>query len=230
MMGNDARSQRLFFDEHEWETIAAAVARIIPADHEPGAREAGVMEFIDRLLSGIDFVYAKADGSGFRPLHGKAAEAWQERIREARLLYRDGIRTLDDLSREAYGTEFATLAPDQQDSVLSRLERAGASRDGRSPAEADEQVDEKESLGGAPPSNQPVTTDGLGFFHTLVLHVRQGFYADPVYGGNRAGVGWKVIGYPGPPSMGEVLQRTYTTIAYLAEDETWDGSERCKRA
>ncbi len=220
MMGNDARSQRLFFDEHEWETIDAAVARIIPADHEPGAQEAGVTGFIDRLLSGFAFVYAKADGSGFRPLHGKAAEAWQERIREARLLYRDGVRTLDDLSRQTYGTGFAALSPDQQDSVLSRLARTTARRDGGSPAEADEQLDEKGSLGGAPPSNQPVTTDGLGFFHTLVLHVRQGFYADPVYGGNRDGVGWKVIGYPGPSSMGEVLQRTYTTIAYLAEDET----------
>jgi len=225
MRGNDAQSQRSFFDEHQRETIDAAVARIMPADHEPGAREAGVTDFIDGFLSGIGFVYAKSDGSGFRSLRGKAAEAWRERIQEARLLYRDGIRTLDDLSREAYGTGFAALSPDQQDSVLSRLARAEASREGGAPAEADEQVDEKGSLGGAPPSNQPVTTDGLGFFHTLVLHVRQGFYADPVYGGNREGVGWRVIGYPGPPSMGEVLQRTYTTIAYLAEDQTWDGSE-----
>lgn len=224
MTGNDAQGQRAFFDQHERMTIDAAVARIIPADHEPGAREAGVTDFIDRFLSGIDFAYAKADGSGFRPLRGKAAEAWQERIRETRLLYRDGIRALDDLGREAYGAQFAALSPDQQDSVLNRLARADANREAGSLAEADEQVDEKESLGGAPPSNQPVTTDGLGFFHTLVMHVRQGFYADPVYGGNRDGVGWKVIGYPGPPSMGEVLQRTYTTIAYLAEDDTWDGS------
>ena len=213
MTENDSRSQHLFFDEHEWRTIDAAVARIIPADHEPGAREAGVTDFIDRFLSGVDFVHARADGSGFKPLHGKAVEAWQERVREARVLYRDGVRTLDDLSREAYGASFAALSTDQQDSVLGRLE-------GGTLADADEQVDEKSSLGGAPPSNQPVTTDGLGFFDSLVLHVRQGFYADPVYGGNRDRIGWKVIGYPGPASMGEVLQRTYTTLAYLAEDET----------
>jgi gluconate 2-dehydrogenase gamma chain len=213
MTENDSRSQHLFFDEHEWRTIDAAVARIIPADHEPGAREAKVTDFIDRFLSGVDFVHARADGSGFKPLHGKAVEAWQERVREARVLYRDGVRTLDDLSREAYGASFAALSTDQQDSVLGRLE-------GGSLADADEQVDEKSSLGGAPPSNQPVTTDGLGFFDTLVLHVRQGFYADPVYGGNRDRIGWKVIGYPGPASMGEVLQRTYTTLAYMAEEET----------
>jgi gluconate 2-dehydrogenase gamma chain len=220
MTENDSQSRHLFFDEHEWRTIDAAVARIIPADHEPGAREAGVTDFIDRFLSGVDFVHARADGSGFKPLHGKAVEAWQERVREARVLYRDGVRTLDDLSREAYGAAFAVLSPDQQDSVLGRLEKVAARRERGTPAEADEQVDEKASLGGAPPSNQPVTTDGLGFFDTLVLHVRQGFYADPVYGGNRDRIGWKVIGYPGPASMGEVLQRTYTTVAYLAEDET----------
>ena len=206
MTKNDSRSQHLFFDEHEWRTIDAAVARIIPADHEPGAREAGVTDFIERFLSGIDFVHAKADGSGFKPLHGKAVEAWQERIREARVLYRDGVRTLDDLSREAYGVAFVALSTDQQDSVLRRLERGTL-------AEADEQVDEKANLGGAPPSNQPVTTDGLGFFDTLVLHVRQGFYADPVYGGNRDRIGWKVIGYPGAASMGEVLERTYNRVA-----------------
>jgi gluconate 2-dehydrogenase gamma chain len=220
MSENDSRSQRLFFDEHEWRTIDAAVARIIPADHEPGAREARVTDFIDRFLSGVGFVHARADGSGFKPLHGKAVKAWQERVREARVLYRDGVRTLDDLSREAYGAAFAALSTDQQDSVLGRLETLAARRERGTLVEADEQVDEKSSLGGAPPSNQPVTTDGLGFFDTLVLHVRQGFYADPVYGGNRDRIGWKVIGYPGPASMGEVLQRTYTTVAYLTEDET----------
>jgi gluconate 2-dehydrogenase gamma chain len=213
MTKNDSRSQHLFFDEHEWRTIDAAVARIIPTDHEPGAQEAGVTDFIDRLLSGVGFVHARADGSGFKPLQGKAVEAWKERVHEARVLYRDGVRTLDDLSREAYGADFAALSTDQQDSVLGRLERGAL-------AETDEQVDEKSNLGGAPPSNQPVTTDGLGFFDTLVLHVRQGFYADPVYGGNRNRIGWRVIGYPGPASMEEVLQRTYTTLAYLAEDET----------
>ncbi len=213
MAENYSRSRYLFFDEHEWRTIDAAVARIIPADHEAGAQEAGVTDFVDRFLSGVGYVHAKADGSGFKPLQGKAVEAWQERVREARALYREGVRTLDELSSEAYGADFAALSTDQQDSVLGRLERGTL-------AEADEQVDEKSNLGGAPPSNQPVTTDGLGFFDTLVRHVRQGFYADPVYGGNRDRIGWKVIGYPGPASMGEVLQRTYTTLAYLAEDET----------
>ena len=33
------------------------------------------------------------------------------------------------------------------------------------------------------------------------MHTRQGFYADPIYGGNRDRVGWQVIGFPGPASL-----------------------------
>ena len=67
-----------YFDDHQRRTVEAAMARIIPADHQPGAREAGTVEFIDRYLSGIDFVYAKPDGSGFERLEGKLAEAWRQ--------------------------------------------------------------------------------------------------------------------------------------------------------
>src|SRR3954470_3453341 len=60
-----AGEDRLFFDEAEWQLVEAATARIIPTDDDPGAREANVVRFIDRYLSGVDYVYASADGSGF---------------------------------------------------------------------------------------------------------------------------------------------------------------------
>ncbi|MGH3634066.1 MAG: gluconate 2-dehydrogenase subunit 3 family protein, partial [Mycobacterium sp.] len=41
-------TDRLFFTEHEWNTIEAATSRIIPTDHHPGAKEARVVVFIDR--------------------------------------------------------------------------------------------------------------------------------------------------------------------------------------
>ena len=41
------------------------MARIIPTDDPPGAREAGTVDFLDRYLAGIDNIYAKPDGSGF---------------------------------------------------------------------------------------------------------------------------------------------------------------------
>ena len=81
-MANEPRdtSTPAFFDAHQRETIEAAMARIIPTDDTPGAREANTIAFLDRYLSGIDFVYAKPDGSGFAQLTGKRAAAWQKRI------------------------------------------------------------------------------------------------------------------------------------------------------
>src|SRR3712207_1971238 len=55
----------MFFTNHEWATVEAATARIYPTDGTPGAREAHVVRFIDRYLSGLDYVFASADGSGF---------------------------------------------------------------------------------------------------------------------------------------------------------------------
>ena len=61
-----------FFDPHQRATIEAAMARIIPTDDQPGAREAGTIDFLDRYLSGLDFIYAKPDGSGFEQLKASA--------------------------------------------------------------------------------------------------------------------------------------------------------------
>jgi len=36
------------------------------------------------------------------------------------------------------------------------------------------------------------------FFTMLVQNTVEGFLADPLYGGNRDFIGWKLIGFPGP--------------------------------
>jgi gluconate 2-dehydrogenase gamma chain len=77
---DEDRTGPMFFSQHEWETIEAATARIFPTDDRPGAREAGVVHFIDRYISGIDYIYASADGSGFLKMSGKLADAWRARI------------------------------------------------------------------------------------------------------------------------------------------------------
>src|ERR1700747_3912348 len=84
-----------FFDPHQRATLEAAMARIIPTDDEPGAREAGTIEFLDRYLSGLDFIYAKPDGSGFEKLEGRRAEAWKQRIEIIRAGHGAGINELD---------------------------------------------------------------------------------------------------------------------------------------
>jgi gluconate 2-dehydrogenase gamma chain len=39
--------------------------------------------------------------------------------------------------------------------------------------------------------------DGKSFFDLVLQNTMEGFFADPVYGGNRDMVGWKMIGFPG---------------------------------
>ena len=216
-------TERLFFTEHEWSTIEAATARIIPTDHDPGAREARVIVFIDRYVSGIDYVFAAADGSGFLKLTGKAADAWRGRQFKMQELYRQGVRHLDALARgdsgphrrglvsgsgEDGGRRFIDLPEEEQDQVLIAL--SGAPK----PSMV--------TLG----TQEPVTTflqgsfdEDLSFFATLCLHTRQGFYSDPVYGGNKDQVGWKVIGFPGPKSLKDTMDGTYDTTEYFYEGE-----------
>src|ERR671932_1748207 len=112
-----------FFDVHQRATIEAAMARIIPTDDQPGAREARTIDFVDRYLSGLDFIYAKPDGSGFEKLEGKRAQAWQQRVDILRRKYVEGIAELDRRSRAELGADFVDLAPDRQDRILAALER-----------------------------------------------------------------------------------------------------------
>src|SRR6202048_949764 len=98
-----------FFDAHQRATIEAAMARIIPTDDTPGAREAGCIEFLERYLSGIGFIFAKPDGSGFETLEGKSAEAWQQRIGLMRARYVEGVHDLDRRARARHGADFVAL-------------------------------------------------------------------------------------------------------------------------
>ena len=194
-----------FFDDHQRATVEAAMARIIPTDDTPGAREAGTIEFLDSYLAGLGRIYAKPDGSGFEQLSGKRAEAWRRRIERIRAVYVAGIGDLDARSGSAFGAEFATLGPAQQDAILRQLDP-----DARAEGDAD---------GEAPPLQQTKAEIDLDFFPLLCLHTRQGFYADPIYGGNRGRVGWDTIGFPGPVSLAEVHTGRYSTLAWFAEHQ-----------
>jgi gluconate 2-dehydrogenase gamma chain len=214
-MGANAmnETEARFFDEFQRRTIEAAMARVIPTDHEPGASEARTIDFLDRYLSGINYVYATPDGGGFARLEGKRAEAWRQRIEIVRRKYLEGIEELNQRSRAEYGDDFADIASDQQDALLAMMER---------PVHEQERAREEEQAvaGFTPPEpalQQIAAEIDLDFFPLLVLHTRQGFLADPIYGGNRNRVGWDVIGFPGPPSLAEAHAGRYSTLPYFAE-------------
>jgi gluconate 2-dehydrogenase gamma chain len=191
-----------YFDEHQRATIEAAMARIIPTDDQPGAAEAGCIDFVDRYLSGIEYVYAKPDGSGFIELTGKDAAAYRMRIELLRDKYTAGIKTIDRFSQDNYGKPFRELGAEEQDSVLVKVEQFGKITDGK------------------PAPQQVLPEEQLDFFQLLVTHTRQGFYADPAYGGNKDHVGWKLIGFPGPKTLEEAHSGRYSTLPYFSTKDT----------
>jgi gluconate 2-dehydrogenase gamma chain len=103
-------------------------------------------------------------------------------------LYQGGIHELDGLCRERHGARFVELSEEQQDAVLTELDVVTEAQ----PTEF-----------GAEPEQSPGTlTDArqarLSYFVAVVHeHVLQGTFCDPVYGGNRGAVGWKLVGFPG---------------------------------
>ena len=196
------------------------MARIIPTDDTPGAREAGTVDFVDRYLSGIGYIYALPDGSGFEQLTGRRAAAWQRRVDMTRSKYVSGLLELDRLCNERHAADFVDLPAEVQDEILREVERGGSvgpDRGGRDP-------DTIAYGGPVEPALQQTNAEAdLDFFNLLVTHTRQGFLADPVYGGNLDRVGWEVIGFPGPTDLAEVHSGRYSTLEYFAEDRMHPG-------
>ena len=132
-----------------------------------------------------------------------------------RARYVEGVGALDARSRAMASCDFVDLRPDQQDEVLRGFEATGAG--------APTTLTVSDGLAGpvsAEPALQQTSTEvDLDFVPLLVTHTRQGFYADPIYGGNKDRVGWKVIGFPGPATLAEVHSGRYSTLSYFAEGE-----------
>ena len=42
--------------------------------------------------------------------------------------------------------------------------------------------------------------NGKQFFEMVLQSAMEGFFADPIYGGNRDKVSWRMVGYPGLPA------------------------------
>jgi gluconate 2-dehydrogenase gamma chain len=204
-------TERLFFTEHEWETIEAATARIYPTDEDPGAREACVVFFIDRYIQGVDHIFATADGSAFLKIEGKMAESWRQRIDDMQNLYREGIKELDTLAQEHQGGLFKDLDDEQQDYVLELLAH-GPRPERLVPGETD-------ATGSF---LQAWNDDGLSFFDAMCLHTRMGMFGDPVYGGNRDRVGWKLADFPGPASLKDTMTGEYNLRDLFCNDAVWE--------
>ena len=159
----------MFLTQPEAAFIDAAVARLIPKDElGPGAKEAGVTHFIDQQLFGGYGTMAKKYKQGPWP-EGTPQQGYQSPLTPAEV-YRAAIRDANSYCRKQYGKAFDALSIAQQDEVLKGL---------------DEGKVELESV------------RAQFFFNMLLSNTVEGFFADPVYGGNRDKAGWKLVGFPG---------------------------------
>jgi hypothetical protein len=210
-----------FFTPEEARLMDALVGRILPGTPEdPGAREAGVTTFIDRLLATTN---GYAEPTYSRPPYARfysgeapppeaadtdpaeviwVPDAWKENFgwqagTPPQELYRAGLAALNEMA----GGSFVDLSEAEQDALLEEISGEGESGGsgggragvGRSPADH----------GGQQSSEDPFDRLGIPcfsastFFDLVKTHTVHGMFGDPLYGGNRYLAGWLLVGYPG---------------------------------
>lgn len=181
-----------FFTPFQAAIVAAAAQRLIPTDDNgPGAAEAGVVYFIDRQLrQEQNFTSYRGPRYGLGPfIPGEPTQGDQSAL-DMQNRWRLGIEGMNAYAENLYDTDFADLEPDQQVRILQDLEQ-GIPEDfpplGEIPGGGDEySAAATAAIGGAE-----------GWFQLLHSFTLAGFFSDPVHGGNRDMVGWKLIGFPG---------------------------------
>jgi gluconate 2-dehydrogenase gamma chain len=163
-----AKTVYLFFNAAEVSFIEPACERLIPADEAgPGALAAGVPNYLDRQLGG-------AWGAGERLYRsgpwqpGSASQGYQLPFTPAELFH-VSLRAIER-HLGASGKSFANMTVDSQDDYLGSLEAGALDLDG---------------------------VPSAVFFDTLLKMSIEGFFSDPVYGGNKNMVAWRMIGFPG---------------------------------
>ena len=101
---------------------------------------------------------------------GSETQGYQSRMTPAQL-YRAAIKSIDAYCTKTFGDKnFVQLGVPDQDKVLGELEEGKIKLD---------------------------DIDAKAFFKQLLLNTQEGFFADPIYGGNKDMAAWKMIGFPG---------------------------------
>ncbi|SHN81669.1 gluconate 2-dehydrogenase subunit 3 family protein [Bradyrhizobium erythrophlei] len=152
--------------------FAAAADTIIPADNlSPSGSDCGVANFIDRQLAGAYGTGARLYRQGPFP-KGKPEQGYQLSL-NPREFFRAGIASANEFTRKSWAKDFDRLNEEQRIAALQAMEAGKA---------------EFKGFGSAM------------FFNALLQITMEGFFADPMYGGNRDMAAWKMVGYPGLPA------------------------------
>src|SRR5271165_6568237 len=161
----------LFFTAAEAAAVDAFVDRLIPTDElGAGARDAGVTTFIDRQLTG------PYGGHDWLYMQGPFADkplpsqGLQSPL-VPRQQYRLGLAALESYCKKTYGGRgFVELGGDEQDKLIGAMEKNEV---------------------------QFENFSSRMLFAAIYANTIEGYFADPIYGGNRDMVGWKLVGFPG---------------------------------
>ena len=159
-----------FLNLDEAAFVESLVDHMVPADAlTPKGTDIGINVYIDRALAGA---WGKGDRlymqGPWKP--GVPSQGYQLPLTPAQL-YRAGIAATNAHCRKTYGKPFDRLDEKQREDVLVGLSTGKLEFEGGLPARI--------------------------FWGTVYQTVMEGMFSDPIHGGNRNKVGWKLIGFPG---------------------------------
>jgi gluconate 2-dehydrogenase gamma chain len=182
----------IFFDPNEAAAVTAIVDTLIPSDATgPGGVEAGVVTFIDRQLGG-------AFGGGARLYlegpyaEGTPSQGYQLPYTPADLI-RAGLADLTVYATKSKGKAFDALEAADRDAILKEMDGGKATFD---------------------------TVPAKVVFDHIYTLVQEGYFGDPIYGGNNAKSVWKMIGFPGVAGMYTELIAEYRNKPYPVDPQS----------
>lgn len=123
----------------------------------------------------VDFIASQLDGD-YGAGKGTYLPAAEETVPEAdsvstwapRLFYTKGLCALDEVANKIAGSNFAQLGEPDRRELLTAIERKAV--------------------------GHPWI---FLFLDQVFLNTMEGYFSDPIHGGNKNAVGWKMVGFPG---------------------------------
>ena len=169
-LGHSPWMRSRVFSRQEWRTIGAFGDSVLPGDEAaPSATQAGVLVFLDRLFQEQVPVWAL---SGVTP-------AISQKGTYSRFVayYQKLVLRLQTLSKERFEKTFVNLSEAEREAIIRQISTAsktqvGAQVVGLKPVEQAEDVD---------------------LYNLARLHILQGYFAEPRYGGNFDFSAWESV-------------------------------------
>jgi gluconate 2-dehydrogenase gamma chain len=182
----------LYLNETEHAFVVATVDTLIPVDElSPSGSDCGCAVYIDRQLASAWGGGAKSYRAG--PfIKGKPEQGYQLPLTPAEFVS-TGIAAANDWSRKTYGHDFDRLPPDKRAEALKEMQEGKA---------------------------QFANFSSRAFFARLLTLTMEGFFGDPIYGGNRNKASWKMLGFPGLPATYANVIDEYRDKRYVADPQS----------